>query len=244
VLAVPRLVYLRSQKNRLAHSTLSYALLALKAVAALFVVASTIASLVYSRNLPILSSSLGLAAPIIQIITAVRPTRLVLFAKNLSSTQVLLTFLVSVEHFKSITPSTLVLTYAFIKGLFSAVIMRSSIQIGSPNTSTVLLALVTAAYLLQTLFELVGKRRALIDKAIYLVRILFDIDSSVSPRAYLESRLPASFRVLCTCGYSHSCGTVGRPDSRSTTAVRYPMNWVPMQAQHLFAIFWSRSRAS
>ncbi|KAJ7837824.1 P-loop containing nucleoside triphosphate hydrolase protein [Mycena olivaceomarginata] len=218
VLAVPRLVYLRSQKNRLAHSTLSYALLALKAVAALFVVASTIASLVYSRNLPILSSSLGLAAPIIQIITAV-----------------LLTFLVSVEHFKSITPSTLVLTYAFIKGLFSAVIMRSSIQIGSPNTSTVLLALVTAAYLLQTLFELVGKRRALIDKGVPRIST-----SSVISRSLYLWLLPLMWHgrkirlTIDDCGQiPHELGA-----NASTTPLRDILVSIPKGDNYLVRASW------
>ncbi|KAJ7818313.1 P-loop containing nucleoside triphosphate hydrolase protein [Mycena olivaceomarginata] len=218
VLAVPRLVYLRSQKNRLAHSTLSYALLALKAVAALFVVASTIASLVYSRNLPILSSSLGLAAPIIQIITAV-----------------LLTFLVSVEHFKSITPSTLVLTYAFIKGLFSAVIMRSSIQIGSPNTSTVLLALVTAAYLLQTLFELVGKRRALIDKGVPRIST-----SSVISRSLYLWLLPLMWHGRKTRLTIDDCGQIPHElgANASTTPLRDILVSIPKGDNYLVRASW------
>ncbi|KAJ7483324.1 hypothetical protein FB451DRAFT_1555318, partial [Mycena latifolia] len=63
-----------------------------------------------------------------------------------ASTTVFLTFLVVVKHFKSITPSALVITYAFLKDVFSAVILRSSIQVSDTNTSTVLMALVTAAY--------------------------------------------------------------------------------------------------
>ncbi|KAJ7780147.1 P-loop containing nucleoside triphosphate hydrolase protein [Mycena maculata] len=148
-LAVLRVVYLKSQPERLKHSAPSYVLLTLKGAATLFVVASTIASLIYSRHLPILSASLGLAAPIIQIISAV-----------------LLTCLIPIEHFYSITPSTLIITYAFLKGVFSAAIMRSSIQIDGPNTSTVLLALVTASYLLLTFVELIGKRPALLDRGV------------------------------------------------------------------------------
>ncbi|KAJ7360685.1 P-loop containing nucleoside triphosphate hydrolase protein [Mycena albidolilacea] len=217
-LAVPRLVYLRSQKNRLAHSTLSYALLALKAVAALFVVASTIASLVYSRNLPILSSSLGLAAPIIQIITAV-----------------LLTFLVSVEHFKSITPSTLVLAYAFIKGLFSAAIMRSSIQIGSSNTSTVLLALVTAAYLLQTLFELFGKRRALIDKDVPRIST-----SSVISRSLYLWLLPLMWHGRKTRLTIDDCGQIPHElgANASTTPLRNILVSIPKGDNYLVRASW------
>ncbi|KAJ7485129.1 P-loop containing nucleoside triphosphate hydrolase protein [Mycena galericulata] len=149
VFALSRLVYLRPQTDRLKHSAASYALLALKGFAALLAVASTIASVIYSRHLRILSASLGLAVPIVQIIAAL-----------------LLACLIPVEHFKSLTPSTLIITYSFLKGVFSATIMRSSIQIGSPNTSTALLALVTAAYFLVTFSELVGKRRALIDKTV------------------------------------------------------------------------------
>ncbi|KAJ6545144.1 P-loop containing nucleoside triphosphate hydrolase protein [Mycena capillaripes] len=151
VFAVLRLVYLKFQPHHLKHSTLSCGILALKVVAAMLTVASTIASLVHSRHLPILSASLGLAAPIIQVS---------LFP------QILLACLIPVEHLKSMTPSTLIITYAFLKGLFSAVIMRSSIKIGGSNTSTVLLALVMAAHLLVAFFELIGKRKALKDQAL------------------------------------------------------------------------------
>ncbi|KAJ7114101.1 ABC transporter type 1, transmembrane domain-containing protein [Mycena epipterygia] len=147
-LAVLRLAYLNSQTGKVKHSTLGYAFLAFKSVVALFVVASTTASLVYSRHLQILSASMSLAASIIQSISAV-----------------LLAFLVTVEHFKSITPSTLIITYAFLKGVFSAAIMRSSIQIGDSYTSTVLFALVTAVYFLLSFFELIAKRRVLVDKS-------------------------------------------------------------------------------
>ncbi|KAJ7863186.1 P-loop containing nucleoside triphosphate hydrolase protein [Mycena leptocephala] len=147
VFAGLRLAYLKSQTGRVRHSGLGYAFLALKVLAALLVVATTIASLVYSRHHQIYSASLSLAAPIMQIISAV-----------------LLALLVVAEHFKSITPSTLVITYAFLKGLFSAAIMRSSIQIGESDTTTILFYLVTAAYLFMALVELVGKIGVLVEK--------------------------------------------------------------------------------
>jgi hypothetical protein len=83
---------------------------------------------------------------------------------ELIASQVLLALLVVAEHFKSITPSTLVITYAFLKGLFSAAIMRSSIQIDESDTTTILFYLVTAAYLFMALVELVGKIGVLVEK--------------------------------------------------------------------------------
>ncbi|KAJ7664453.1 P-loop containing nucleoside triphosphate hydrolase protein [Mycena polygramma] len=168
VLAVTRLVYLASQGTRIKHSAWSYTLAALKGTVSLFVVASTIASLVQSRKLPILSASLGLASPILQTVCAGFLTSLVLF-----------------EHFKSIRPSTLILVYAFIKGVFGAAIMRTSIRIGGPHTSTVLLEVVTAAHFCTALAELLGKPRALIDEAVPRVS-----SSSVASRPLYMWLLP------------------------------------------------------
>ncbi|KAJ6540558.1 P-loop containing nucleoside triphosphate hydrolase protein [Mycena capillaripes] len=151
VVAVLRLVYLKSQPRRVGSSPLGYALLALKLAAALLLAGSTIASLVLSRHQRIFSASLGLAAPILQVLV-VAPLLLLLVT----------------EHFRTITPSTLVITYAFIKGLFTAAIMRSSIQIGDPARTTALLALVCGAYFALALVELLfGKPRGqLLDKDI------------------------------------------------------------------------------
>ncbi|KAJ7230413.1 hypothetical protein GGX14DRAFT_692155 [Mycena pura] len=149
VFAFLRLVYLNSKSRRTKASGWSYALLALKDVAALFVLSATIASLVVSRHQQIYSTSLGLAAPAVQIISAV-----------------FLTALVPVEHFKSLTPSTLIITYAFIKGLFGAATMRTSLKLVEPQTTIVLLELVTAAYLLLVFAEILGKGRAVLDKQV------------------------------------------------------------------------------
>ncbi|KAJ7589613.1 P-loop containing nucleoside triphosphate hydrolase protein [Mycena floridula] len=147
VLAVFRLVLLKLQPRHVKSSTLGYALLALKGSAALVILASTITSLAYSSHRQIFSASLDLAAPIVQILSAT-----------------LLTLLVLIEHFQSVSPSTLIITYAFIKGVFNAAIMRSSIQIGDPIPTTAILALITAAYIFLSFLELVGKPRVLVNK--------------------------------------------------------------------------------
>ncbi|KAJ7822606.1 P-loop containing nucleoside triphosphate hydrolase protein [Mycena leptocephala] len=149
VLALFRLVYLRSQSRRVGPSTLGYVLLTLKVAAAVLLGASTIVSIVHSHNRRVFSVSLGLAAPILQV---------------LDVSQIPLTFLLVIEHFRSITPSTLIITYTFIKGLFTATIMRSSIQIGDPTRTTTVLALITAAYFALSLIEIIGKPRSILDE--------------------------------------------------------------------------------
>ncbi|KAJ7267907.1 hypothetical protein C8J57DRAFT_1228520 [Mycena rebaudengoi] len=139
-----RLAFLRSQAAPVRNSKLGYALLVPKGVAALFVVATTIASLVYSHRGHVL-----IAAPIVQILSAL-----------------LLVILVIAEHFKSVTPSTLIIIYAFCKGVFTAAIMRSSLMIGDSRLTTLALQLATAAYFLLSLTELLGKRCALVNTTV------------------------------------------------------------------------------
>ncbi|KAJ7268006.1 P-loop containing nucleoside triphosphate hydrolase protein [Mycena rebaudengoi] len=143
-LAVLRLAFLRSQTAPVRNSKLGYALLVPKGVAALFVVATTIASLVYSHRGHVL-----IAAPIVQILSAL-----------------MLVILVIAEHFKSVTPSTLIIVYAFCKGVFTAAIMRSSLMIGDSRLITLALQLAAAAYFLLSLAELLGKRRALVNTTV------------------------------------------------------------------------------
>ncbi|KAK7050729.1 P-loop containing nucleoside triphosphate hydrolase protein [Favolaschia claudopus] len=144
-LALVRLGYLRGRKRVVSASALGYVLLGLKLTAVALLGASSIASLVYSQNPQIVSASLPLAAPILQILVVVPLTALFVF-----------------EHVRTITPSTLIITYSFIKGLFSAAIMRSSIQVDDPTRTTLSLALVCVSYFVICLVELFGKPRALV----------------------------------------------------------------------------------
>lgn len=78
-LAVLRLAFLRSQAAPVRNSKLGYALLVPKGVAALFVVATTIASLVYSHRGHVL-----IAAPIVQILSAVSGKRVISLGSELT----------------------------------------------------------------------------------------------------------------------------------------------------------------
>jgi ATP-binding cassette subfamily C (CFTR/MRP) protein 1 len=68
------------------------------------------------------------------------------------------------EHFRSRAPSMLVICYAFLKGLLSAVSRRSYDHLGVLPTLGVLSALLTALYLLLMCVELVEKRGLLRQK--------------------------------------------------------------------------------
>ncbi|KAJ7150739.1 P-loop containing nucleoside triphosphate hydrolase protein [Mycena filopes] len=149
VVAVLRLMYLKSQIRCVGPSALAYALLALKLVGALLLTAATVSSLAVSHHSQVLSASLGLGAPILQVIDMV-PLILLLVG----------------EHFRTITPSTLIITYTFIKGLFTAAIMRSSIELGDPSRTTALLGITTGAYFALSLIEMIGKPRSIMDKDI------------------------------------------------------------------------------
>ncbi|KAJ7065430.1 P-loop containing nucleoside triphosphate hydrolase protein [Mycena amicta] len=146
VLAIFRLTYLRAQPQRTKRSLWSRFLLLVKLLSVLFVVATTIASLAMSHRRPIYSASVGLAAPALQVVAAA-----------------FLIPLVALEHTQTITPSTLVITYAFIKGLFSAAILRTALTIDS-NTTVILLGLVMGSYFLLTFTEILGKGRGTLEK--------------------------------------------------------------------------------
>ncbi|KAJ7028056.1 P-loop containing nucleoside triphosphate hydrolase protein [Mycena alexandri] len=146
VVALLRLAYLRSQIRCVGSSAPTYAFLALKLAAVLLLTAATVGSVVASRHSQVFSASLRLAAPIIQVLDMVP-----------------LILLVVAEHFRTLTPSTLVITYAFIKGLFTAASMRSSIDLDDPTRTTALLALATAAYFAVSAIEIIGKPRSIMD---------------------------------------------------------------------------------
>ncbi|KAF7321121.1 hypothetical protein HMN09_00200000 [Mycena chlorophos] len=145
----PRVAFLSRQPRRTSNSALSYALLAIKCLASLFVLGTTLAFLVVARHEQILSVSLRLAAPIVQILAAA-----------------MLLLVVMVEHTHSITPSTLVIVYTFVKGAFSAAIMRSSLRMGEPHRTVVSLALVVASYFGLCFAEILGKSRAILKKGV------------------------------------------------------------------------------
>lgn len=71
--------------------------------------------------------------------------------------QVLLSLLMVVEHFYAITSSTLIISYTFIRGIFTAAALHSANQMGLPRTAIALSALVTSAYCLFFFAELIPK---------------------------------------------------------------------------------------
>ncbi|KAJ7092344.1 P-loop containing nucleoside triphosphate hydrolase protein, partial [Mycena belliarum] len=115
-------------------------LLALKCVVSLLVISGVTGSLVYGRLHHEPSAFVWLAAPVIQIICAV-----------------VLMLLVVIEHLHSIASSTLIITYTFIRGLFTAAALRSAIKTGLPPSGLSLSVLATASYFVVFLVELVPK---------------------------------------------------------------------------------------
>ncbi|KAF8596483.1 P-loop containing nucleoside triphosphate hydrolase protein, partial [Ceratobasidium sp. AG-I] len=91
--------------------------------------------------------------------------RAVRFAYSLPlSTSTLLAPLVGLEHFRSLTPSTLVLSYAIFKLLADVLIRRTYIAVGLPSTADgrILVFLISAnvlAYYLLAVVEVIEKRR-------------------------------------------------------------------------------------
>ncbi|KAJ7107813.1 P-loop containing nucleoside triphosphate hydrolase protein [Mycena epipterygia] len=138
-LACCRLIYLKRQPKQ-PRTAKGNTLLALKYAISLLVIACDTGSLVYGRRHHLPSAFIWLAAPILQIICAV-----------------LLSFLMVVEHFYAITSSTLIISYTFIRGLFTAAALRSASQMGLPRSAIALSALVTSSYFLFFFAELIPK---------------------------------------------------------------------------------------
>lgn len=83
------------------------------------------------------------------------------------TSQIPLAVLAGLEHFRSSTPSMLVICYTLLKGLFTAVTLRTYMKSGLFYTShalAVLTAVSTAAYLSLLCVELIEKRRLLLKK--------------------------------------------------------------------------------
>ncbi|KAJ6467037.1 P-loop containing nucleoside triphosphate hydrolase protein [Mycena vulgaris] len=139
LLACCRLIYLKRQPKQ-PLTAKGNTLLALKYAISLLVIACDTGSLVYGRRHHLPSAVIWLAAPILQIICAV-----------------LLSLLMVVEHFYAITSSTLIISYTFIRGLFTAAALRSASQMGLPPSAIAISALVTSSYFLFFFAELIPK---------------------------------------------------------------------------------------
>ncbi|KAJ7151958.1 P-loop containing nucleoside triphosphate hydrolase protein [Mycena filopes] len=137
LLALVRLWYLQNRPKQ-PTTTRGTALLASKGCAVLLVLASAISALVYSRNYP--SVFVWLPASIMHSVSA--------FA---------LSALALLEHRFSPSPSTLVLSYAFIRGLCAATVLRSAVKIGVRSPDVGICAITVSAYFLVFGVELIPK---------------------------------------------------------------------------------------
>ncbi|KAJ7635711.1 P-loop containing nucleoside triphosphate hydrolase protein [Mycena polygramma] len=134
-----RIIYLQQQPKP-PRTAKGATLLALKCTIGFLVIACSTGNLVYGRRHHLPSAFIWLAAPILQILSAV-----------------VLLLLMIVEHFHARISSTLVISYAFIRGLFAGVALRSATHMGLPRSAIALSALVTSSYFLFFLTELVPK---------------------------------------------------------------------------------------
>ncbi|KAJ7618244.1 P-loop containing nucleoside triphosphate hydrolase protein [Mycena polygramma] len=137
-----RIIYLKRQPKQ-PPTAKGNALLALKCAIGLLVIACATGNLVYSRRHHLPSAFIWFAALILQILSAV-----------------LLLLLTIVEHFHARISSTLVISYAFIRGLFAGVALRSASQMGLPRSAIGISALVMSSYFLCFLAELIAKPHA------------------------------------------------------------------------------------
>ncbi|KAJ6583769.1 P-loop containing nucleoside triphosphate hydrolase protein [Mycena sp. CBHHK59/15] len=138
-----RLRYLHQKPVQL--KSRGWALLCSKAAAIAFIFVANVAALKALLDAKSAHSiSLWLGAPIAQLICAVP-----------------LAILVYVEHFHCMRPSGLVICYTLVKGLFTAVALRSYLQIGVASSTVTFTSVVVAAYLFTMCVELVEKRRLL-----------------------------------------------------------------------------------
>ncbi|KAJ6558333.1 P-loop containing nucleoside triphosphate hydrolase protein [Mycena capillaripes] len=139
LLACCRLIYLkRRPKHPL--TAREKTLLTIKFAISVLVIACDTGNFAYGRWHHLPSAFIWLAAPILQIVCAV-----------------LLSLLMVVEYFHAITSSTLIISYTFIRALFTAVALRSANQMGLPGSAIALSALVTSSYLLFFFVELIPK---------------------------------------------------------------------------------------
>ncbi|KAJ7433880.1 P-loop containing nucleoside triphosphate hydrolase protein [Mycena galericulata] len=134
-----RLIYLKGQPRQ-PPTAKGKTLLALKFTISLLVIACDTGSFIYGRHHHLPSAFIWLAAPILQIICAV-----------------FLSLLMVVEHFHAVTSSTLIISYTFIRGLFTAVALRSANQMGLRGSAIAISALVTSSYFLFFCVELIPK---------------------------------------------------------------------------------------
>ena len=89
------------------------------------------------------------------------------FHRNLIYSQFPLGVLVVTEHFRSITPSSLVISYTLVKTIFTSAVLRTYVKIELftlARNAAVLASLSTASYVLLFCLELIEKRRLLQDQ--------------------------------------------------------------------------------
>ncbi|KAH8077273.1 P-loop containing nucleoside triphosphate hydrolase protein [Cristinia sonorae] len=159
VLAMLRLTYLSRQSSKLSrHGAVHLAVKMIVGVLVLLV--SSVASLVYLHRASTSTELPGLfvwiAAPALQLVAVI-----------------MLGVVVVAEHYRSVTPSVLVICYALVKGLFTATALRTyqlGGLIGSDNNVDKGIiwaeAFTCAAYFVLCFSELVEKRRLLKDKTL------------------------------------------------------------------------------
>ncbi|KAJ6536775.1 P-loop containing nucleoside triphosphate hydrolase protein, partial [Mycena vulgaris] len=95
---------------------------------------------------------------------------------------VLLSLLMVVEHFYAITSSTLIISYTFIRGLFTAAALRSASQMGLPPSAIAISALVTSSYFLFFFAELIPKPQS---KVSHLSLVLVSTSNILSRFLYI-----------------------------------------------------------
>ncbi|KAK7692904.1 hypothetical protein QCA50_004540 [Cerrena zonata] len=151
VFACARLVYLWYQPNKLA--SVGWVHLGAKSLLTSCILAASAASLKYSidaKNEGL--TYMWLVAPIIQLISVVP-----------------LAILVVAEHFRSSTPSMLLICYTLCKGLFTTVALRSYMKSGvfyTAHSLAVLTAFCTGSYFALLCAEMIEKRRLLLKKSL------------------------------------------------------------------------------
>ncbi|KAF7349689.1 hypothetical protein MSAN_01695700 [Mycena sanguinolenta] len=148
LVAVFRLGYLRQRDSGLNYSPQCTVLIATKCAIALLLVSSNLVNLIqHGRHTS--SSSLALSASILQAICSV-----------------LLAGLVVIENLKSLAPSTLIVTYSFLKGVFTGTILRTSLKNEESGSILIVHALLVSTYLFLFLIELKSKHHLLRDQDI------------------------------------------------------------------------------
>ncbi|KAK7691634.1 hypothetical protein QCA50_005033 [Cerrena zonata] len=151
VFACLRLAYLWSQTTKLARIGTIH--LAAKSIALAFVLGTNIAILTFAVDIGRRGNVfVWVTSSVLQLLSSL-----------------LLIVLVIIEHFRSMTPSTLAVCYALIKCIFQAAVLRTYVKIGSESDARVLVILTTvsiASYFTLICIEIFEKRRLLRNKSL------------------------------------------------------------------------------